>query len=146
MIINDLFNNKKTAVAEGRFVRGPGGVPLDRQGRPVAPKAPKAEPMRMRQWVVHHEGQRGEGGEMIIDAPNFETAWELANEYDLDIIDIKPAKGVAEGGIATVGWPDDEDSHTNNRPPVNVGGTFDARPVVKRGSLVKASGLTVYTV
>jgi hypothetical protein len=97
MIINDLFNNKKQSVAEGRFVRGPGGVPLDRQGRPVAPKAPKAEPMRMRQWVVHHEGQRGEGGEMIIDAPNFETAWELANEYDLDIIDIKPVKGVAEG-------------------------------------------------
>jgi hypothetical protein len=56
-------------------------------------------------------------------------------------------QGVAEGGIATVGWPDDEDSHTNNRPPVNVGGTFDARPVVKRGSLVKASGLTgVYRV
>ena len=97
MIINDLYNNKKQDVAEGRFVKGPGGVPLDRQGRPVAPKAPKAEPMRMRQWVVHHEGQRGEGGEMIIDAPNFETAWELANEYDLDIIDIKPAKGVAEG-------------------------------------------------
>jgi hypothetical protein len=56
-------------------------------------------------------------------------------------------QGMAEGGIATVGWPDDEDSHTNNRPPVNVGGTFDARPVVKRGSLVKASGLTgVYRV
>lgn len=54
---------------------------------------------------------------------------------------------VAEGGIATVGWPDDKDSHTNNRPPVNVGGTFPARPVVKRGSLVKASGLTgVYRV
>ena len=88
---------KEQGVAEGRFVRGPGGVPLDRQGRPVAPKAPKAEPMTMRQWVVHHEGQRGEGGEMIIDAPNLETAWELANEYDLDIIDIKPAKGVAEG-------------------------------------------------
>ena len=86
-------------VDEGRFVRGPGGVPLDRQGRPVAPKAPKAEPMRMRQWVVHHEGQRGEGGEMTIDAPNAETAWELANEYDLDIIDIKPAKGVSEGSF-----------------------------------------------
>jgi hypothetical protein len=56
-------------------------------------------------------------------------------------------QGMAEGGIATVDWPDDEDSHTNNRPPVNVGGTFDARPVVKRGSLVKASGLTgVYRV
>lgn len=94
MIINDLYNNKKQDVEEGRFVKGPGGVPLDRQGRPVAPKA---EPMRMRQWIVHHEGQRGEGGEMIIDAPNFETAWELANEYDLDIIDIKPAKGVSEG-------------------------------------------------
>ena len=52
-----------------------------------------------------------------------------------------------EGGIATVGWPDDKDSYTGNRPPVNVGGTFDARPVVKRGSLVKASGLTgVYRV
>ena len=94
MIINDLYNNKKQDVDEGRFVKGPGGVPLDRQGRPVAPKA---EPMRMRQWVVHHEGQRGEGGEMTVDAPNLETAWELANEYDLDIIDIKPAKGVSEG-------------------------------------------------
>jgi hypothetical protein len=50
-------------------------------------------------------------------------------------------QGIAEGGIATVGWPD-EDNSTRNNTPVSVGGTFDARPVVKRGSLVKASGLT----
>jgi hypothetical protein len=40
-----------------------------------------------------------------------------------------------------VGWPDEGNS-TRNNTPVSVGGTFDARPVVKRGSLVKASGLT----
>jgi hypothetical protein len=50
-------------------------------------------------------------------------------------------QGVAEGGIATVGWPD-EGNHTGNMPPVSVGGTFPARPSVKQGSLVKASGLT----
>jgi hypothetical protein len=50
-------------------------------------------------------------------------------------------QGIAEGGIATVGWPDEGNS-TRNNTPVSVGGTFDARPVVKRGSLVKASGLT----
>jgi hypothetical protein len=55
-------------------------------------------------------------------------------------------KGVAEGGIATVGWPD-EGNHTGNMPPVTIGGTFPARPVVKQGSLVKASGLNgVYRV
>ena len=55
-------------------------------------------------------------------------------------------QGIAEGGIATVGWPDEGNS-TRNNTPVSVGGTFDARPVVKRGSLVKASGLTgVYRV
>ena len=55
-------------------------------------------------------------------------------------------KGVSEGGIATVGWPD-EGNHTGNNPPVSVGGTFPARPVVKKGSLVKASGLSgVYRV
>jgi hypothetical protein len=53
---------------------------------------------------------------------------------------------LAEGGIATVSWPD-EGNRTSNNTPVSVGGTFDARPVVKRGSLVKASGLTgVYRV
>ena len=114
MIINDLFNNKKTAVAEGRFVRGPGGVPLDRQGRPVALKA---EPMTMRQWVVHHEGQRGEGGEMTVDAPNLETAWELANEYDLDIIDIIHIEDVQHAILLLVcstgllWWGDDLPSH-----------------------------------
>ena len=51
----------------------------------------------MRKWLVIHSGSHGEGGKMIINAPDFETAWELANEYDLDIIDIKPVKGVAEG-------------------------------------------------
>jgi hypothetical protein len=55
-------------------------------------------------------------------------------------------QGVAEGGIAVVGWPD-EGNHTGNNPPVSVGGTVPARPVVKQGSLVKASGLTgVYRV
>lgn len=45
--------------------------------------------MKMKQWLVIHNGSHGEGGEMIIDAPNFETAWELANEWDLDIVDVK---------------------------------------------------------
>jgi hypothetical protein len=45
-----------------------------------------------------------------------------------------------------VGWPD-EGNHTGNMPPVTIGGTFPARPVVKQGSLVKASGLNgVYRV
>jgi hypothetical protein len=55
-------------------------------------------------------------------------------------------ESVAEGGIATVGWPD-EGNHTGNTPPVSVGGTFPARPVVKKGSLVKAIGISgVYRV
>ena len=51
----------------------------------------------MRKWLVIHSGSHGEGGKMTIEAPDFDTAWKLANEYDLDIIEIKPVKGVAEG-------------------------------------------------
>jgi hypothetical protein len=50
-------------------------------------------------------------------------------------------EGLSEGGIATVGWPD-EGNHTGNMPPVTVGGTFPAKPVVKKGSLVKVIGLS----
>ena len=32
-------------VEEGRFVKGPGGVPLDRRGNPIPPKAPKVKPV-----------------------------------------------------------------------------------------------------
>ena len=35
--------DKEQGVAEGRFVKGPGGVPLDRQGNAIPPK-PQAEP------------------------------------------------------------------------------------------------------
>lgn len=268
------LNAMKDGMSEGRMVKGPGGVPLDRQGRPVPPKV---KPIGMQKWLVTHSGSHGEGGKDIIEAPNFETAWEIANEYDLDIIDVKPYRGparptlvdegvaegesgmfskvmghettpeaarqiqqqgfkkshtgiffnvgnqnysgggyggtvvmakvsgpiddilnleddndlpdnlddfadgeeianyareegywawtdgvqfavldprhiqvvkqgVAEGSIATVGWPD-EGNHTGNNPPVSVGGTVPARPSVKQGSLVKASGLTgVYRV
>ena len=38
--------DKATGVEEGRFVKGPGGVPLDRQGNPVAPKAAKVSAPR----------------------------------------------------------------------------------------------------
>jgi hypothetical protein len=56
-------------------------------------------------------------------------------------------QGMAEGGIATVGWPDDEGTHTGNMPIVRLGGTFDKRPEVKVGKLVKAIGLSgVYRV
>jgi hypothetical protein len=79
-------------MAEGRMVKGPGGVPLDRQGRPIVAKA---KPLGMRKWLVIHDGSHGEGGKDIIEAPNAETAWELANEYDLYIIDIKPYRGPA---------------------------------------------------
>jgi len=48
---------------------------------------------------------------------------------------------VAEGSIATVGWPD-EGNHTGNNPTVSISSTVPARPSVKQGSLVKASGLT----
>ena len=50
-------------------------------------------------------------------------------------------QGIAEGGIATVGWPD-EGNHSGNNPPVSVGGTVPARPAVEKGSLVKASGIS----
>jgi hypothetical protein len=81
------------ATNEGRMVKGPGGVPLDRQGRPIPPKA---KPLGMRKWLVVYDGSHGEGGKDIIEAPNAETAWEIANEYDLYIIDIKPYRGPAE--------------------------------------------------
>ena len=82
----------KDGMSEGRMVKGPGGVPLDRQGRPVPPKV---KPIGMQKWLVTHSGSHGEGGKDIIEAPNFETAWEIANEYDLDIIDVKPYTGPA---------------------------------------------------
>jgi hypothetical protein len=41
---------------------------------------------------------------------------------DQTTIGQKNTFATVEGGIATVGWPDDKDSHTSNRPPVNVGG------------------------
>ena len=53
----------------------------------------------MRKWLVIHSGSHGEGGKMTIEAPDFDTAWKLANEYDLDIIEIKPVKGVAEAQL-----------------------------------------------
>jgi LysM repeat protein len=88
------------ATNEGRMVKGPGGVPLDRQGRPVPPKA---KPLSMRKWLVVHDGSHGEGGKDIIEAPNAETAWELANEYDLYIIDIKPYRGPAKPTLVDEG-------------------------------------------
>jgi hypothetical protein len=69
-----------------------------------------------------------EGGGQSNNLPA--TALRIAKEQD-----------VSEGGIATVGWPD-EGNHTGNNPPVTIGGTFPARPVVKKGSLVKVIGLT----
>jgi hypothetical protein len=51
-------------------------------------------------------------------------------------------KDVKEGMRGTVSFPDDEGTHTGNNPPVNLGGTFDKRPEVKAGKLVKASGLS----
>ena len=107
MIINDLYNNKKQGVAEGRMVKGPGGVPLDRQGRPVPPKV---KPIRMQKWLVTHSGPHGEGGKDIIEAPNFETAWEIANEYDLDIIDVKPYRGPARPTLVDEGVAEGYDS------------------------------------
>ena len=87
---------KDKAVDEGRFVKGPGGVPLDRQGNPIVPKAKAPASLGMQKWLVIHDGSHGEGGKDIIEAPNAETAWEIANEFDLDIIDIKPYRGPAE--------------------------------------------------
>jgi hypothetical protein len=51
-------------------------------------------------------------------------------------------KDVKEGMRGTVSFPDDEGTHTGNNPPVSLGGTFDKRPEVKAGKLVKASGLS----
>jgi hypothetical protein len=83
----------KQETDEGRMIKGPGGVPLDRQGRPVPPKV---KPLMMRKWLVLHDGSHGEGGKDIIEAPNAETAWEVANEYDLNIISINPYRGPAQ--------------------------------------------------
>jgi hypothetical protein len=97
MIINDLYNNNVPVLAEG-----------------------------MQKWLVTHSGSRGESGKDIIEAPDFDTAWKLANEYDLDIIDVKPYmgparptlvdKGVAEGSdqqwVVTVGTKTGGTSHT----------------------------------
>lgn len=58
------------------------------------------EESKTQKWIVHHEGQRGEGGKMTISAKTFHDAWRKANEHDLDIVKIKPAnkqdKKVAE--------------------------------------------------
>ena len=67
--------------------------------KPVQPE-PVKEESKTQKWIVHHEGQRGEGGKMTISAKTFHDAWRKANEHDLDIIKIKPAnkqdKKVAE--------------------------------------------------
>jgi hypothetical protein len=124
-------------MAEGRMVKGPGGVPLDRQGRPIVAKA---KPLGMRKWLVIHDGSHGEGGKDIIEAPNAETAWELANEYDLYIIDIKPYRGPAGPTLvdesvldeavgmmikgAAISGPDDQD--IADRIAARTGGRVDS--------------------
>ena len=97
----------KQGMSEGRMVKGPGGVPLDRQGRPVPPKV---KPIRMQKWLVTHSGSHGEGGKDIIEAPNAETAWELANEYDLDIINVKPYRGPARPTLVDEGVAEGADT------------------------------------
>jgi hypothetical protein len=69
---------------------------LEKEARAKGVVEGNPAPASMRQWIVQHDGSHGEGGTEIIDAPNAETAWEIANEYDLDIISIKPHKSVDE--------------------------------------------------
>ena len=98
----------KQETDEGRMVKGPGGVPLDRRGNPIVPKA---KPLSMRKWIVIHDGSHGEGGKDIIEAPNAETAWELANEYDLNIISINPYRGPAGPTLVAEGTEEDMPVH-----------------------------------
>jgi hypothetical protein len=129
MIINDLFNNKKTAVAEGMTGKVVfSGTGADGSTYEIIQSSPI-------DFMIHANGRH------IDTYGSLQRAMSvLKNEVP------GLQQGVAEGGIATVGWPD-EGNHTGNNPPVSVGGTFDARPVVKIGSLVKASGLSgVYRV
>jgi hypothetical protein len=103
--------------------------------------------------VKHKQKQFDEeaAGVGIVTKQNATADVPVGGEY-MNVKKLFPKKkkvkeqGVAEGGIATVGWPDDG-NHTGNNPPVRIGGTFPARPVVKKGSLVKARGLNgVYRV
>ena len=41
----------------------------------------------MKDYIVYTDE-----GELILEAPNLETAYELANEWDLDIVEIKLAE------------------------------------------------------
>ena len=41
----------------------------------------------MRDYIVYTDE-----GVLILEAPNLETAYELANEWDLDIVEIKLAE------------------------------------------------------
>ena len=41
----------------------------------------------MKDYIVYTDE-----GELILAAPNLETAYELANEWDLDIVEIKLAE------------------------------------------------------
>jgi hypothetical protein len=139
MITSDLFTNNSPALFENT---GPVthriGLTVTDPNHPMVSK--RKEPY---QKSVRVTGNDREAAINQAIAHYRRKGYKVHDHHYLGTVD----QGVAEGGIATVGWPDDEDSHTNNRPPVNVGGTFDARPVVKRGSLVKASGLTgVYRV
>ena len=90
--------------AEPKMPGAPSGISIMTPQQFVAKSAAGEEPKPeegvaegMRKWLVIHSGSHGEGGKMTIEAPDFDTAWKLANEYDLDIIEIKPVKGVAEG-------------------------------------------------
>ena len=90
--------------AEPKMPGAPSGISIMTPQQFVAKSAAGEEPKPeegvaegMRKWLVIHSGSHGEGGKMTIEAPDFDTAWKLANEYDLDIIEVKPVKGVAEG-------------------------------------------------
>jgi hypothetical protein len=65
----------------------------------------------------------------------------IVPEFDTSAATQALDSALGEGGIGTVKFPDDEGTHTGNQPIVRLGGTFDKRPQVKQGSLVKVSGL-----
>jgi Domain of unknown function (DUF6321) len=77
-------------------------IAMKKAGKKPKDVAEEKKPSMLK-WIVHHEGSHGEGGKDIIEAPNAETAWKTANEWDLNIISITPYKGSAKPTLVDEG-------------------------------------------
>jgi hypothetical protein len=120
MIISDLYNNKKQSISEGMEEQvvfsdtgADGGTYEIIQSGPT-------------DFMIHANGK------------HIDTYGSLQRAMSVLKNEVQGLQqGMAEGSIATVGWPD-EGNHTGNTPPVSVGGV--SMPQLRVGDQVKYFG------